>query len=692
MAMATGVCDTDGTVDTFGELLFGHTVTVDRTKLLDEDTTFDRADLGNVDPRFLGELIQAEIAVSHMQYVEAEKLICGGKAALQAGLESKRIKPQGIHMLPGDPAKPLIACAANVHNLEFACRVRHLGQKEKIHQSSVNLLEFVTDVYYEALLEDLGGVGAMKASSAQFLGALKAQQPKKWGEARTGRRYLEAVLFTSVEVVRKGAKCGMPRNFTVKTNEALTQVKPRGIINPGDTGCVIHSSNATLADFLELNVQHHLDRSVKHVSKAGLARRMGKLISQHISEEWYHSSDDFGSWDASCRAQVRDAVENRLLTKMHQDLGGIDGLLGAAAVADRTAREYKGKGYGAKIKTKNSCRQSGDKGTSALNRITSRILSGAVFVMLLLRKNGLHETTPLEDLNPDFVAEIKRELKLYFRGKSTYFDLTAEGDDGLRWYSRKLLGAEIDAPATLTKIVELYARFGFKLEPQTAAGRVENSCLEPVWGRYEFVSVVFKPYQVDGVLRVRCIPKPRRTLDSLSVSFSLPERDTITSTKCEEHAWGLLRDKSLALLSNAVDCPLLYQVIEAVHLKALAKAGASENRHFQDRIGYAGEVLRSTYGEDVATYLDQIRAVRQALSLDRIGDAAANKAFVQEMIGSTMKTGGLITRPVGLVRGTRLAEEAEAHARDMLGMFVESIQQCSPDTLVGVWGAWRKLL
>lgn len=685
--------------EVFGRVLFGETVP-DQAEgyVFDGMTEVTIVDLTMMNPRYVGELLKERAMTEISRLGEHQE----NEVYLTAQYEEAHIKPQGVRLLPGDPRSLSHAMANNAENTLYACAHRHMGPAPVIEEGFIDLLSFCSDAYYDTLLELSGGGHELIRLADQFLGSIPENLPKAWGPSRTERRFLEAVMTAAPTFVAKSAKVGLPRSISIKKAEWLPKVKPRGIIAAGDVGCVIHTVGPTLLDYLELNCQAFLNRSVKHVTKPGLARRVGALIAAKADDTWLHSNDDFGSYDASLRQKIRDATENRILDKLDKMVRELTGILGKAAKKDRNAKNKKVKGPGGvRIKTANLCRESGDKGTSVLNRVDNKILTAAVLVLLLLIHWGV-EITDQFDLKYCTVeqrAKLRVEVRAFFAGKSEWADLTAEGDDGLRWWRRFLFSCQSAEQVPL--LISLFKRFGFNLEPQCAGGRCATM-LEEYRGRYEFVSLLFCQYASGEEMRMRVMPKPRRLLDSLCITFVLPsprERLEEPGLVHTDFAWKVLRDKSLALLMNTVDCPLLFRIIDGIYLNACKKVGKISHftsaEDFINSGGYNAIEICERFGGDVASYYYKIHEVRLNLAYDKQGDATVNRRFVEEMIGSSDKQSCLrLPEAEGGTPGDKriFAEAQGEHARNVLEGFARTISECAPDSLPGVWGAWRKTL
>jgi len=679
----------------FGRLMFGSNMP-EAERIYDEDTEVVKVALADMNPKWLGNTVKAFISKDIMQTQLHER----SDVELREALKGKKIKPQGVFMLPQDPRKLGFACAQNIGNIEAALATRHLGPRVKLAKRHLKMMEEVSTLYYETLKETLGGKAALVQLADLYLSSLPHAQANAWTGKRVETGFNRAV--TTAPMLQDKGK-DIPRTMAIKINEWLGKLKARGIISAGDLGCVVHSSGCSLLDFLENASQPHLDRSVKHCTKPGLARRMAGAIGAHDSDDWLHSSDDFGAFDSSLRFAVRDAIENNVCQLLQDDVNDLAGELGKAAIKDRRNRKRKIRAEGLKITTKNCCRESGDKGTSGLNRVSNRTVTGCVLKCLLLIRgvNGVSyekhlETDDLYETIPKAVHDaVNQEIKKFFAGKSTLADLFAEGDDGLRWWARVLFGNN-DREAACALIVKLFADFGFNLEPQSVGGR-DCTALDTHKGRYEFVSIVFAYYKIDRGVRVpearcRLIPKPRKVLDSLCVTFQRPDM-TFRAGDIDfpEFAWKVVTDKSLALLVNCVDCPLLFRALLAIHKIARAQAVEDCNAcvnfdSFMKNAGYNGLEAVERFGDQVSTYLDKLIAVRTALEADREGEAIANRTFVNEMVGSSAEDSCLRSPlgPLDIGRGE--------HAREMLEKFVCHLEAASPSTLVGIWGAWRSVL
>ena len=92
---------------------------------------------------------------------------------------------------------------------------------------------------------------------------------------QTEDRFLSALRAAGLDVERE-----LKRDFNVKPNEALSKVKPRGIISAGDNGVVRHVFDAGVLERIVFENPVYENRSMKHASCKEFARRFRRIHAQ----------------------------------------------------------------------------------------------------------------------------------------------------------------------------------------------------------------------------------------------------------------------------------------------------------------------------------------------------------------------------------------------------------------------------
>jgi len=585
-----------------------------------------------------------------------------GGSYLAHALKDGLIRPQGIHGLPGDPKAKTYVCAANAENMIAALVNRHLPKTGfKMTPEKEARLKKVTEILIEVLTVQLGGADELEKLIDIFNANITARLSGKWSDARCHKEFINALLYSTI-CSKKVAK-GLARAMSIKVNEAIGKLKPRGIISGKDLGCVLQTTTAGLVEYLIFSIKEWEDRSVKHANKPIFARRVAAFL--HANSDKWKMSSDFGAFDSSVRLQVRQNVENVVLGWAADHSSSP---IAKRAKCDRAQVRRTLKGYGLVVKTDNCGRESGDRGTSVNNFITNFVLEGSV-LWDHLSARGRSDT------------ECAAEVRKFFQRTSLLADMMAEGDDAIRCYADEIIKAAGGKAKFVEEWIKRFAEYGFNLEPQTAAGRVETEdCLSK--DRVEFVSTVVREVPTSAsntTSRVRLVPKPRKTLDSLCQSFRLPEAGKITGIEDAAFAWMVVKEKSLSLMSNCVDCPMLFSLLKAVHLAARHHCKDDiDILHMTQTVGYSMKDLIDRYGESPDKYYDLILQLRGALAQDKAADMAADECFIAELIGSAKE-------------GSQLLEK-DANPAAMLRRFVSCITEVSPEDFVRVWGAWRRVL
>jgi len=618
----------------FGSLIFGYESDPTKWKdlVLDETTRAEVIEFAELHPKDQA-LVIAEQVKQGILKAEASS-----PGILDAAIVDGTVAPQAIQLLASDPAQPVYAAAACQANLLHAVHSRHLPQREPVKQAYLDIIDAVFPIVEAFIKKEAKDILPQKAREMKmdFCKGLS----KKWDELRKSKRFIEALLYSAPRYVARSGKTGLPKTASIKKNEALTKMKPRGILSGGDIGTVIHMADAGLLEHVLFAIPFFEKRSVKHATPGELAARMADRVSLMISgRKFFRLNTDFGAFDSSVRWEIRKRIENKLCTWASGELNSV---MGRAAAKDRNAQQHTARGYGCKITSKNWCRMSGDRGTSVCNYITNWVITLCAMVATLVDECGWALERALEQVNAVLEESAERLL-----------DLMAEGDDGSQYLSEafiKMVGED----RFVQVWIDAYAKFGFVLEPQTVRGRESTAeALVEVWGRNELVSRLFVPYRVlapqrgptgsaatavGSVVRCRVFNKPRKVLDSLSISFNVIRAKMATSEGRRDNALIALQEKALSAMSSSVDCPPLYGLCKRAYDFALV----AKRRHLSsvEGIGYKAHELQETYGDlDGEGFYRAIERKRERLSYDKEGDRQATKAFLSEIIGSCPRGG-----------------------------------------------------
>jgi len=587
---------------------------------------------------------------------------------LQAGIASGKVKPQGMMLLPGDSENRVFVAAATTNNLEAACRMRHLKPATEPPTEIQRLFGLCSKKLQAAIVKGAGGEKGVRAKTDEFLVDFGRRFPKKMTENDVQKWMLEAILFMHIPVVLRNGKAGVSRPLRVcahvKPNESLRALKPRAIFHKDKLGTVIHMCDAGLAEFIIFSIPFFEKRSVKHCTRAGLSRRLASFVGEG-KEKFVHLNTDFGAFDSCVRQWVRDLVENDFARM----LAGITNSAHVKAAAIlRGLAEQKAKGSGLVIEGSDWCRMSGDRGTSVYNYLVNWVLF-LTALLLMLMKLGFTETEAL--------LEVQRVLD---DDEQKLADLVAEGDDGWQFLCRAIVERYKDKfpeGEFVAAWAETFAQMGFILEPQVEGGRevTAEALCEPN-GRSEFVSQIIVPYPTARGVQVRLVPKPRKSFDSLCVTFNLPTSEQWATGMAVREATERLYEKAMSSMANSVESPLLYGFHKCVFDWAASQRGEREvdEKQFVQTVGYKYIELQGEYGDKVSEYPEAIARKRAILAHDGAGDSAADLAVAREF--------------------RRSATTSQLPCTDMdalleLREWLSTLQNTPPDSFLGAWRCLR---
>lgn len=553
-----------------------------------------------------------------------------------------RLRPQAVRIAPGRDDAPVHIAAPSFGNAVAAAAHRHFKATPHLDAEVRGALDQIGKVIASTLRERVktaraGKVSGKRCKDGSFRPGVQANEHSasinealsrfelaltetlsaKWTSGRKDKALMQLILEMDTRP-HNGGKLSKPV-VTVKANESLTKRKPRLIISSGDAGCTRQMAGPGVLEALTFGLPEFESRSVKHTSPAGLPDRFEALLLDRANpSRWFCMSNDYGAFDGSIRLAVRKSVENQILNvayevvaewaKPHKDL----------AQSERELIERKIKGFLLEISSTDMIRESGDRGTSVLNFWTNY----AVFLYTSWRwiTVGIRRENRLKISAARWAERVLSGLTKADR----QLENVGEGDDNWPWYREDFVFG--DAPPSqavavqfVRSLVEYALELGFNLEPQDHIGRVDTvgedvtderiaSTLQPlVGGRHEFVSRVFRfSRNADGGVETIAFAKPRKTLDSLCVSFSLP------SARCDKQA--MLFYKALSLSSNHLDCYPMCRL-----LLAIAGAARRESRspmlreEFEREAAWRAHEFRAFTGT-VESFAAQVRRMSEALA------------------------------------------------------------------------------
>ncbi|CAE7246008.1 unnamed protein product [Symbiodinium sp. KB8] len=409
-----------------------------------------------------------------------------------------------------------------------------------------------------------------------------------------------------------GLEQGVPlrKSGHVKPNEALGKQKPRIILEGGPRSVVTHLFDAGVMEDLIFNTPFFESRSIKHTDMKGLCQRMREMAERFE----FTASLDFGAFDSSLGADIRNEVEKSLLHSvvghlMHACQFTRDALNAPdnenlKAVIQREAR----------LLVEEKIRESGDRGTSILNYLTNMIAFLEAFI-LLARERGVADKA------------IKRIISDFFKGEGDWLDIMAEGDDGEQFFSKALLsllgyrnGDKVDTAKFGEDFFACYKHLGLRIEPQGPKGEIPFSkALVSTAGRMEFCSKLFIYHKGTGAW----MPKPKKTFVGSQVSFDVAH---------DIHAAGMV--KALALMNNCQCCEVMLKYFAAMfrYHKSAARVGAlDEAKKLQDggAWNYYSMANEHLVSKNIDSQCDALVSAHESFRMQDVSGAVDN-AFCQE--------------------------------------------------------------
>jgi len=573
---------------------------------------------------------------------------------------------EAFHFIGHDtPGLKFFVSSGHFLNFLQAAGARHFKERPPKDPEAMKDLARVSTLVTRHIVSLMLLHGTLDNAAMMMEAMPAAFKSKKWSPERYSRELISAALKFSCE--KPGAKTGLPRprSITVKLNEALAKIKPRLIMASGDQGAVVHLFDAAIIEYALFHLQVFEDRSIKHAGRDGKCARMRKMMLRYK----YVASMDFGAFDGSIDADIRDAIENRLVNELSQFYLPSSPLK-EAAVIDRNKEEFNGYFEEYNVRTRNMIRESGDRGTSVLNYVTNFTL----FVYGLWRERVYQLTRPTgASAGPPGLVmnkgDAKNQADKYVRNwlarpHEREADIIGEGDDGAQFFSADFIerasaatewnpgltdaakvhrtlyddcfgcrGTPTDfkpptgsphchldgskpwgnlGPVFGERWIGYYREVGFSLEPQGPAGEVAAKlAVRPCCERAEFISTVWVTFGGDGkpLPRTYALPKPVKTVTGSLISFA------VTTPKATA-----AYTKMVSLMDNCGHCPILF---EFFHMQA---------RYWAHRGGVFDNSALDAYKREQLSdrRLEEVCEAHQKFLLEDGAAAACRRAFQRE--------------------------------------------------------------
>ena len=429
-------------------------------------------------------------------------------------------------------------------------------------------------------------------------------------ERYKSKKWSTKTFLDSLRSAGLNQSVALKKSVHVKPNETLSKEKPRAIIESGPTGVITHLFDAALLEDLIFNIPFFEQRSIKHATMNELCQRMQNMCRRYA----FTASLDFGAFDGSLGNDIRTEVEKSLLN------GLVGHLVHACQFTSDALRSREGEKLTASVQreakliVEEKIRESGDRGTSILNFITSLCAFLAVVVLLCWR-NKISDNA------------ITQMLSEFFQGRGELFDLMAEGDDGQQFFGTRfllMLGYGKDGVPDHERFgvdfYSLYAELGLRIEPQAATGEVTfDKALTKTTGRIEFCSKIF--VFADGV--GAWLPKPAKTFVGGQVSFDVSQPRSVAGMT-----------KSLALMCNTICCEVMFEYFSAMyrwHRQQASDAEVVAVQSLQDSVAwsYFREQNKLLVTKSADEQYNALRRANDGIRLEGI-DRSIERAFCQE--------------------------------------------------------------
>lgn len=315
------------------------------------------------------------------------------------------------------------------------------------------------------------------------------------------------------------------KSFFIKLNETLQKIKPRLIQSRQMEGTLVNTFDAGFLENIMFGIPLLLERSVKHATPVHLRARMARLLSPYYAGKCV--SYDYASFDSSNVSHHNDPlhslmvlVENRILAELFSE-DELKSDLSKVAREDRARDFLRSTGVFHTMFADRKCRESGDRGTSCLNFLTTLVL----FLVILGLESGYRalckrhpcaatprwaKGVPMPEAAGSrwinlFVASCEFDIEIvrrWLKGEHVGADFFGEGDDNLWLFlERYLSGAPGRArdekeEAMLDRFEYWAGCCGTMLEPQDENGKASGANrLQPVSRRMEHCSRIIRLYQ-----------------------------------------------------------------------------------------------------------------------------------------------------------------------------------------------------
>jgi len=392
----------------------------------------------------------------------------------------------------------------------------------------------------------------------------------------------------------------LKRSFFVKLDEALAKTKPRLIQQCGKDGSATHIADAGILERIIFGLAFLEMRSIKHATPKQLRKRLATFLSRFMTG--FAMSGDFGKYDSCMKAKIRGEIENTVVWELLQAFNPGSGV-SDRALGDRLKDQLKSMSAHHWLSTFNAGRESGDRGTTVLNYITS---------LILFTVTVAHEVQHREILKGASVHDARLRgiavVKAWYQGDPTGFDWTGEGDDNLRVYARAFVNAapgdSVAAKCTgiATREVQVAKDCGFYLEPQGVEGEAPlHEALVPVTQRVEFTSKILVPFRpAANQLYVSLLPKLKKTLIGSQVTFCTNEKTG--------HATASFM-KYLGMMHSCVDAPPLFEYAAMFARYFERQGGASSLTALSS---YDAQRLTECYGADARSWSAKLHEMQTA--------------------------------------------------------------------------------
>ena len=244
----------------------------------------------------------------------------------------------------------------------------------KVSEKGKKALQMAVSAAKVALMRSALSRGVIDEIHERMLAAPDKYKSSKWS-SDTFRVALASAGLDQGTTLRKSGH--------VKPNEALGKQKPRLILEGGPRSVVTHLFDAGVMEDLFFHTTFFEERSIKHTSLKGLCQRIRNLAERYD----FTASLDFGAFDGSLGADIRNEVEKSLLHSVVGHLLNACGLTRDALDARDNENLKAVIQREARLLVEEKIRESGDRGTSILNYLTN-MMAFLAAIILLAREKG----------------------------------------------------------------------------------------------------------------------------------------------------------------------------------------------------------------------------------------------------------------------------------------------------------------